>query len=185
MPDFACGAFAPAIACRHSDVLLYLLPSVGLALVIRALAGRHPFFFIFTVAGTLCHELAHFCVGWLTGARPSSLSVVPRRAGQHWQLGSVTLTRVRWYNAAPAALAPFLIIALPFTVALWRTGPGWRFELADVAIGFALAPQWLSFWPSGADWRVAARSWPLALLLAGAAWLAWGGAWSLFQFVKS
>ncbi|PWF47702.1 hypothetical protein [Massilia glaciei] len=185
MSAFDCGALAPAIVCRHGDLLLYLLPSAGLALVIRALAGSHPFFFVFTVAGTVCHELAHFWVGWLTGARPSSLSVIPRRAGQHWQLGSVTLTRVRWYNAAPAALAPFLIIALPFAVAWWRTGPGWRFELADLAIALALAPQWLSFWPSGADWRVARRSWPLLLPLAGAGWLALGGARTLFQFVKS
>jgi hypothetical protein len=180
-----CSAFAPAVLCRHSDLLLYLLPSIGLALLIQALARAHPVFFIFTAAGTLCHELAHFCVGWLTGAAPSRISIIPRRNGKNWQLGSVTLTRVRWYNAAPAALAPFMLLALPLAVALWRTAPGWRFEPVDLLIALLLAPQWLCFWPSGADWRVALRSWPLFLLVLGAVWLAWATMPSLFQFVKT
>jgi hypothetical protein len=185
----SCHAVAPAFACDHADLLLYLAPSAALAIVIRALAGTHPLFFLFTVAGTFCHELAHYCVGLVTGARPTSLTVIPRRISRsgapgHWELGSVTLTRVRWYNAAPAALAPFLIILLPFLVAHWRTAPGWRFQLADLAIAFALAPQFLSFWPSAVDWRIALRSWPYLLIIGalGAAMVHYHP--SLFQFVK-
>jgi hypothetical protein len=81
------------------------------------------------------------------------------------------LTRVRWYNAAPAALAPLLVILLPFAVASWRTGPGWAFQPIDLAIAFALAPQFLSFWPSGVDWRLAARSWPYLIIIACLAYL--------------
>jgi hypothetical protein len=186
----SCSAIAPASACGHGDLLVYLAPSAALALVIRALAGSHPLFFLFTVAGTICHELAHYCVGLLTGARPTSLTVIPRRvakagARSHWELGSVTLTRVRWYNAAPAALAPFLIILLPLLVAHWRTAPGWRFQLSDLLIAFALAPQFLSFWPSAVDWRIALRSWPYLMIIAAAGVLLlhyWPG---LFQFVKA
>jgi hypothetical protein len=182
----SCRAIAPAFACQHADVLVYLAPSAALAIVIRALAGSHPVFFLFTAAGTICHELAHYCVGLLTGARPTALTVIPRRVGgsgarSHWELGSVTLTRVRWFNAAPAALAPFLIILLPFAVALWRTAPGWRFQLADLLIAFALAPQFLSFWPSAVDWRIALRSWPY--LLIGAIALVFHYQTGLFQFV--
>ena len=166
-----CRALAPAVLCQHSDLLVYLIPSAALALLIRLLAGSHPVFFLFTVAGTICHELAHFCIGLLTGARPTSLTVIPRRVGRHWELGSVTLTRVRWYNAAPAALAPVLIILLPFAVAWWRTRPGWHFQPLDLAIAFALAPQFLSFWPSRGDWRIAVRSWPYAFVIGAAAWL--------------
>ncbi len=155
----------------HTDILLYLLPSAVLAVLIRLLAGRHPVFFLFTVAGTVCHELAHFCIGFLTGARPASLTIIPRRVGRHWELGSVTLTRVRWYNAAPAALAPLLIILIPFAVAWWRTRHGLQFVAADILIAFALAPQFLSFWPSLVDWRIALRSWPYLLIIAGAATL--------------
>ncbi|SHG98455.1 hypothetical protein [Massilia sp. CF038] len=169
----ACRAAAPAILCQHTDLLLYLAPSVALALLIRLLAAKHPVFFIFIAAGTMCHELAHWLVGWLTGARPGALTIIPRRQGAHWQLGSVTLTRVRWYNAAPTALAPLLIILIPLAVAWWRTRGPWHFQSMDLAIAFGLAPQFLSFWPSAVDWRIALRSWPWPLILGALAWLAW------------
>lgn len=167
----SCRALAPDYLCTHGDVLLYLLPSAALALVIRILARSHPFFFLFTVLGTICHELAHFVVGLATGARPGSFTVIPRRVGNHWELGSVMLTRVRWYNAAPAALAPMLVILLPFAVAAWRTRPGWSFQPIDLAIAFALAPQFLSFWPSSGDWKIAARSWPYLIIIAALSYL--------------
>jgi hypothetical protein len=181
----SCAAVLPDVVCRNADLLLYLAPSAALALLIRLLAAAHPVFFVFTVAGTLCHELAHYAVGLLSAAGPRSLSIMPRRIGHAWQLGSVTLTRLRWYNAAPAALAPLLIIALPFLVARWRTTPGWTFQAFDVAIAFALAPQFLSFWPSAADWRIALRSWPYLLVLgAGAAAVLLQRHGTLFHFVK-
>ncbi|QYF93334.1 hypothetical protein KY495_22100 [Massilia sp. PAMC28688] len=183
--DFAatCRSHAPALLCQHSDIALYLLPSAALALVIRYLAAAHPVFFVFTVAGTLCHELAHAVVGWLSGAAPASLTIIPRRKGRHWELGSVTLTRVRWYNAAPAALAPLVLIVIPLAVAWWRTRPGWRFEPADLLLALLLAPQFLSFWPSAIDWRIAARSWPYLFIITPLAWLAWRGTPQLFQNV--
>lgn len=167
----SCSALMPAVVCRHREVLLYLAPSVALALVIRALSRRHPFFFLFTLAGTVCHELAHFCVGLVTCARPAQFTVVPRRVGHGWELGSVKLTRVRWYNAAPSALAPFLVLLLPFMVAAWRTPPGWHFHLLDLLLAFAVAPQFLACWPSAVDWKIALHSWPY-LLIAAALW--WG-----------
>jgi hypothetical protein len=181
----SCHAWAPALLCNHTELLVYLIPSAALAFLIRIVAGAHPIFFLFTVAGTICHELAHFLVGLLTGARPTSLTIIPRRVGRNWELGSVTLTRVRWYNAAPAALAPFLIIGLPFLVAHWRTVPGWHFEPADLLIAFALAPQFLSFWPSAVDWRIALRSWPYMLIIGALAALAFRYHPTLFQFVKA
>lgn len=188
-----CAAVAPAWLCAHLDVLVYLAPSAVLAVLIYLLARAHPLFFIFTLAGTLCHELAHWLVGWLTGARPTSLTIIPRRvavsksAGQrsHWQLGAVTLTRVTWYNAAPAALAPLLILLLPFAVALWRTRPGWHFVPLDLAIAFALAPQFLCFWPSAPDWRIAARSWPCLVAIALALWALSSWHPGVFHLVKS
>jgi hypothetical protein len=159
------------------DLLLYLLPSAALALLLWIGSGAHPFFFVFTAAGTLCHELAHFSVGLLTNAEPIGLSVIPKRikkprggrnAGHNWELGSVTFANLRWYNAAPSALAPLLVLGLPFAVAWWRTRHGLVFEPVDLALAFFLAPQFLSFWPSPVDWRLAARSWPwIPVLLVG------------------
>jgi hypothetical protein len=167
-----------------NEILLYLAPSMGLALVIRMLASVHPVFFLFTLAGTLCHELAHYVVGLLTGAQPASFTVIPRRVGRHWELGSVMLRRVRWYNAAPAALAPLLIVLLPFGVAWWRTRQPWQFGIPDLFIALALAPQFLRFWPSLVDWRVALRSWPYLFIIAGALWLLFQFRPHLFQFVN-
>ncbi len=147
------------------DMLIYLAPSLALAGVVRFLARRHPFFFLLTLAGTFCHELAHFCVGLITGARPASLSIFPQRKGNHWQLGAVVLGNIRWYNAAPTALAPLLIIAIPFLFAAWRVHGHWAFTISDIFIAFLLAPQFLSFWPSSADWHIAWRSWPYLIVV--------------------
>ncbi|USX18461.1 hypothetical protein NHH82_21635 [Oxalobacteraceae bacterium OTU3REALA1] len=179
---FECNVLAPAWLCHHRDLLIYLVPSLLLALLIRALSARHPFFFLFTLAGTICHELAHFVAAKLTGARPAAFTVIPRRVGQGWELGSVRLTRVRWYNAAPCALAPFVVVVLPFLVAWWRTRYGLHFQWIDVALAFAVAPQFLAFWPSHVDWKISLRSWPY-LPIVGAGWWVAGvtgltsGAW--------
>jgi hypothetical protein len=180
----ACAAVLPGFLCGHADVMLYLLPAAAFAVLFRILARVHPAFFLLSFVGTLCHELAHFGVGLLTNAEPTRISLLPRRKGKTWELGSVTFSNLRWYNAAPVALAPLLILLLPLTVAAWRTGPGWHFGPLDLALAPLLAAQFLSFWPSGVDWRLATRSWPWALLvLAGAAVFVWQD--TLFQFIKS
>ncbi len=173
--SFACGAWLPAAVCAAAgpalDIVLYLIPSAALAVLLWIASSAHPGFFVFTAAGTLCHELAHFSVGLLTNAEPVGMSVFPRRikrpkGGHNWELGSVTFANLRWYNAAPAALAPLLVLLVPLGVAWWRTRGGLAFEPVDLAIMFFLAPQFLSFWPSPVDWKLAARSWPWAPLLA-------------------
>jgi hypothetical protein len=187
----ACVALLPAVLCEQRTQLLaialYLLPVASLALLIRIATHAHPLFFVLTVTGTLCHELAHFFVGLLANARPVGLTVMPRWIGRgkrgsgkgHWELGSVTFSNLSWYNAAPAALAPLLVLALPLGVAWWRTHAfaqtATQYGAADLALAFLLAPQLLSFWPSPVDWRLAARSWPWLLILAaaGLAWWAW------------
>ena len=153
-----------------THLAIYLAPAVVLAVVIRILSKLHPVFFVLTLAGTICHELAHFIAGFLTGARPASLTVIPKRQGQQWRLGAVALTRVRWWNAAPAALAPLLLLAIPLGVAWWRTRHGLRFNWIDAGLMFLLAPQLLSFWPSSSDWKIAARSWPYLILISLIIW---------------
>jgi hypothetical protein len=157
--------------CRIRDAAIYLVPSAFLAGLIHLLAKRHPVFFLFHLAGTISHELAHFMVGLLTGAAPRSFSIIPRRSGNSWQLGSVMLTNIRWYNAAPAALAPILIILIPALVAAWRTQNGLNFKIIDLGLAFLLAPQFLSFLPSFADWKIALYSWPYLVLGGGIWWL--------------
>lgn len=182
MPE--CAAWLPAWLCAHGGPLaamaLYLIPSLALGLLFWIATHAHPAFFVLTFVGTLCHELAHFGIGLLTNAQPSGMTVLPRRIkrpgrGHNWELGSVTFDNLRWYNAAPAALAPLFVIILPISVAWWRTRAGLRFEPVDLILMLLLAPQWLSFWPSPVDWRLALRSWPCVPLAAGVAavWLFW------------
>lgn len=181
-----CDVWLPAFWCTHWDALaamaLYLVPSLALALLFWIATSAHPGFFVLTFIGTLCHELAHFGVGLLTNADPVGMRIVPRRikrpgTGHNWELGSVTFANLRWYNAAPAALAPLLLLFIPLLVAGWRTRDGVQFAPVDLLLMVLLAPQWLSFWPSPVDWRLAARSWPWLLVLACGVlgWLFWQG----------
>jgi len=109
---------------------------------------------------------------------------VPRRTGRTWELGSVTFANLRWYNAAPAALAPLLVLLVPLAVAWWRTRGHWHFGPADLALTLLLAPQFLSFWPSPIDWKLALRSWPYLLIVPPAAALYFFKP-TLFLFVKA
>ena len=167
----ACTAYLPAALCRHGDTLIYLLPSAFLALVIYALSRLHQVFFLLRLAGTICHEMAHFVVGYMTGAQPASFSITPRRSGRYWTLGVVRMNNVRWFNAAPAALAPLLIVAIPLAVAWWRTRDGLHFDATDALIALLLAPQFLSFFPSWTDWKIALLSWPYVPLVGAVWWL--------------
>ena len=118
-----CAALLPAWACGLGEIGLYLVPSLALGFLIWIVTAAHPLFFVFSAAGTLCHELAHFSVGLLLGAEPTGFSIIPRRQGRTWELGSVTFANLRWYNAAPAALAPFLVLLVPLAVA-WCCAAG-------------------------------------------------------------
>jgi hypothetical protein len=178
------AAQLPPSARGGAELLLYLAPSLALAFLIRMLTALHPLFFVFSALGTLCHELAHFSVGLLLGAEPVGFSIVPRRQGRTWELGSVTFANLRWYNAAPAALAPFLVLLVPLGVAWWRTRGTWRFGVPDLLLTLLLAPQFLSFWPSPVDWRLALRSWPWPVLVITATAVLYGLRPELFHFVK-
>ena len=184
MSPHACASLLPAWACGTGEIALYLAPSLALAFLLWIVTAAHPLFFVFSAVGTLCHELAHFGVGLLLGAEPVNFSIIPRRSGRTWELGSVTFANLRWYNAAPAALAPLLVLAVPIAVAWWRTRGPWHFGPVDLALTLLLAPQFLSFWPSPIDWKLALRSWPYLLIvpaLGAALWLQP----SLFPFVKT
>ena len=102
--------------------------------------------------GTLAHELLHYVAGLVAGAKPVSLSVIPRRKPDGgWLLGSVSFARLRWWNSVPVGLAPLALIP----------AGGWIFiESASMPLMTAnafglklLATQCLmAGWPSPRDW---------------------------------
>lgn len=160
MPNFTCQDFAPALICSHSDLVLYLVPSIVMAAIFHRLAQRHSVFLMLYLSGALLHELAHLTAGVLTRAGPCGFSIIPRRHGNQWILGSVSFNNIRWWNAVFVGLAPLLIVAVPIMVAHWRTRSGLTFEWLDAGLAAALAPVFLCFLPSRADLRIAVQSWP-------------------------
>ncbi len=128
-------------------VLLLLMIATVLAL------RRWPAVYIATVwPGTLAHETLHYLAGLLTGAKPVSFSVLPRRRLEGgWVLGSVAFARLRWWNSVPVGLAPLALVPAGVYVFFHSTAwPGWSAESAGWKL---LAVQCLiAGWPSPRDW---------------------------------
>jgi hypothetical protein len=132
-------------------------------------------FALFALPGTLTHELLHFLVGLALGAKPASLSVIPKRERDGaYQLGSVAFRRINLLNAAPAALAPLLALPLAWHLVEWRVGQvAFRgVQPLEAAWCYLAACMIVCSLPSRADLRIALKAWPLAVALAVA-----GGWW--------
>jgi hypothetical protein len=122
---------------------------------------------LFVLPGTAAHEVSHWLVAALTGARPQWPRLWPARDGNRWRLGSVAF-HPAWWRTAPIAMAPLLLLPLAaiwivhFMAAAGGTAlvlHGW---IAGTLLGAAL--------PSPADLKLAAPA--LAVACIGiAGWL--------------
>lgn len=150
-------------------IIGFLGVSVVMGALHRRLSSSGSFLAIlYCLPFTVMHESAHFVVALLTGGRPSSFSVLPRRAGGGWVLGSVSSVPTL-LSAAPTALAPLGWLAVGYyLLLLWDFRPVRVPEYLIVAVLYACSA---ACTPSWQDVRVAVRN-PLSLLLwAGAAYL--------------
>lgn len=132
-------------------------------------------FWIFSLAilpGTFCHELCHLCAGALLNGRPTRFSVVPRREGRSWVMGSVAFAHIRWYNAFFLGAAPLLLLPAAWALLAWRLGGQPAVDWGEALWLYLAANLVQASLPSRQDLRVAARS-PIGWLLLGAA-AAWG-----------
>lgn len=114
------------------------------------------------------HELSHFVVAFITGGRPSSFSVRPRRDGTGWVLGSVSSVPTI-LSAVPTALAPlgWLVIGY-YVLILWDSRPESVPEYLLAAVLYACAA---ACTPSWQDVKIALTH-PFSLLFwAGAAYI--------------
>ena len=123
---------------------------------------------VYCLPFTIMHESAHFVVAFLTGGRPSSFSVWPRRSGRGWVLGSVAAVPTL-LSAAPTALAPLGWLALGYyAVLLWNCRPVWLPDYMIAVIVYACAA---ACTPSWQDLKIVLTH-PLSLVLwAGATYL--------------
>lgn len=131
---------------------IHLLALLALLLFLLWLR-RFPWLYALCIwPGTIAHELLHFCAGLLMGAKPVSLSVIPKRKPEGgWVLGSVMFARLRWWNSVPVGLAPLALVP----------AAGWAFVesvamplLSAESAGLKLltAQCLLAGWPSPRDW---------------------------------
>ena len=131
---------------------------------------------LLALPGTCCHELAHWLVGLVLGARPARLTLWPRRVAGGVVLGSVTFRNLRWYNAFFVGVAPLALLPAAWGLFLLRLGAGPRLDWREAGVVFLLGNLVFAALPSWQDLRIAARS-PVGwlLLAAGAAWLGMRG----------
>lgn len=147
--------------------------------IAAALWGLHQarrvflLFSLLVLPGTLAHETLHFLTGLALKARPTGFSLVPRREGRGWVMGSVAFGNIRWYNAFFVGLAPLLLLPIAYGLVVWRLQGQPGFGWIEALVVFLIANFIYAALPSWQDLRVAARS-PIGwLLLAGL--LVWGG----------
>lgn len=116
--------------------------------------------------GTLLHELMHVLVGWLLGAKPVAINLLPHHVGDRWILGSIAFARINIFNAAPTALAPLLMLPIAWwlfqhwMVPVFVAGHYAEWALAGYLVGccvFGGLPSWIDIklgTPSALMWTV-------------------------------
>ena len=157
-------------------LILYLLPSIACAAVLIRFARGGALWALLCLPATVVHELLHFVVGHLVRARPTKLSVWPYRApGGVCVYGMVGFENIRWWNAAPAALAPLLGLPMSMAAAWWRIRTSIVTDTWDFLVWLMIAQLLAGSLPSRTDWRLAGRSWPLFTIgcIAAAAYSCW------------
>lgn len=154
-----------------ADVPAHAWATVVAVLIAQRLLRRAGLwaYALFALPGTAAHELAHWLVATLTGARPQWPRLWPVRAETGWRLGSVAFAPA-WWRTAPIALAPLALLP----VALWWTAH----FVADAEGAGMLLHGWVAgtmasaSLPSRADLRLAAPVLAGAVVLLLIAWVA-------------
>lgn len=96
-------------AALNSRFILILLVVLAVGLKHRAY-GSMFLAALINIPGTVLHEMAHFIVGLLLWAKPTSFSLFPKKNGEVYTMGSVGFRNIKFYNALPAAMAPLLLL---------------------------------------------------------------------------
>lgn len=124
---------------------------------------------LFTLPGTLAHEVAHYLTALILGGHPSFPSLIPVREAYGWRMGSVRFSSGLLLRV-PIALAPLGLLP----IGLWwaeghlpRLAPGMDYALQAWLSGTVISASM----PSVQDWKVAAPALILAILAGLLFWL--------------
>ncbi|NNM68049.1 MAG: hypothetical protein HKM06_08585 [Spirochaetales bacterium] len=115
--------------------------------------------------GTLAHELAHLFVGFLTNAKPATMSLLPKKEGKSVVLGEALFTNMTWYNAALVGFAPLLLIFI--TLILDRYARSVHDVTVNLFWSFIEANLLLASVPSSTDIKVATRHSLMVVIFSG------------------
>lgn len=115
---------------------------------------------ILVFPGTFAHELAHFIAGLVLGAKPSGISLRPRRSGRGWRLGAASFRRIGLLNGAFIALAPLSLLPLAWLCLVHLVVPSWAMQHWAVWLGAAYLAATLLYasMPSVTDIKAGGRS---------------------------
>ena len=113
---------------------------------------------LFDIFGVFFHEVAHFVIGVIFGAKPFAFSVIPQKTQNGYMMGHVQFSNIKWYNAIPVALAPFLLILLAFFIDKYYFIVIEKTVLSYVGYIFLLIVTITSAMPSSQDFKVARSS---------------------------
>jgi hypothetical protein len=122
---------------------------------------------LFLLPGTFLHELSHYIVGLVLGAKPVNFSLIPNK--KQGSAGHVGFQNINFFNAVPVALAPVFGGGLAL---FWMYHNFWL-NISDFSLVYQALGVYLSFaffktmLPSSTDIGIA-FSYPLGLVL-------WGG----------
>lgn len=107
---------------------------------------------VFTMPGTICHELAHFSLATCFLARPSFPSIIPKQQDGFWRLGEVRFAPTI-INTVPIALAPLLLLpgGVWYAYAFMHPATGWWYLLH----GWVCSTILMAATPSRQDWSIA------------------------------
>jgi len=162
----------------------YIAAVAGVVLLLQILQRHVLVFCLVALPGTIAHELTHLVLGWMTGGRPRGLSIIPRRRGNAYILGAVTLANVRWYNGLFIGLSPLLLFPAAAFLVQWRVTLPHPVTFPDeIMWGYFAATLINGGVPSMQDVRIAAASawWVVpGLLLAAGCYLAEIGVINVF-----
>ncbi len=114
---------------------------------------------VLNILGTFLHELTHYLFALALNGRPISFSLIPKRNGDYWTLGSVEIQNPTWYNKLPIGLAPLsLFIFAYYLNHIYEYYVASRDIFTDLGFIFMLVVLVENAIPSRQDFRVAFSS---------------------------
>lgn len=122
-------------------------------LISRLIFRNQIFIFFFDLIGTISHELSHFIVGLFMAAQPVNFSIFPKSENGRLTLGSVGFLNIRFFNAIPVGMSPFLLL-IPIYFIIYYVINHNLFIIEKIILAYVFISLLFSFFPSKQDFYV-------------------------------